>query len=173
MGFRRREKGLSFIPILVGHIIALFSCFPFIKRNIYERSTHPDEERAQYESRLWWSLFTAPCLPLGLIGFAWTTQGPPLPWVVSMIFLVFVGIADYGFYMATVDYLICAYGPYCPSATAGYVSFRALLCGILAIPTTSFFTNIGGRYHIQYALTILCKFYIVIFVTENHCLHIS
>lgn len=53
--------GLSFIPILVGYLIAWLSFIPVIKRNIKERQRKPNDERAQYESRLWWLLYTAPC----------------------------------------------------------------------------------------------------------------
>ena len=72
------EIGLSFIPIGVGYLIAWMTFIPAIKRNIKERHAKPDDEKAQYESRLWWLLYTAPCLPIGLIGFAWTSGGPPI-----------------------------------------------------------------------------------------------
>lgn len=157
-GFNAVTQGLSFLPILVGYFIAWFSFIPAIKRNMHERKMKPDDEVAQYESRLWWLLYTAPCLPIGLIGFAWTTQGPPLPWIASMIFAAIVGIANYSIYMATIDYMICAYGPYSASATGGNGWARDFLAGVLTIPATPFFANIGGRYHIQYASTILCKF---------------
>lgn len=61
--------GLSFISIGIGYIIAYISFIPAIKRNMKERKAKPNDEHAQYESRLWWLLFTAPCLPIGLFGF--------------------------------------------------------------------------------------------------------
>lgn len=100
--------GLSFIPIGIGYLIAWMLFIPAIKRNIKERAAKPNDEMAQYESRLWFLLYTAPCLPIGLIGFAWTIQGPPLHWIGSMIFAAIIGIANYSIYMATVDYMICA-----------------------------------------------------------------
>ncbi|CRL26275.1 Sucrose/H+ symporter, plant [Penicillium camemberti] len=153
-GFNTWEKGLAFIPIVVGYFIAWFSFFPVIKRNIKERRDNPESERAQYESRLWWLLYTAPCLPIGLIGFAWTSL-PQCHWIGSMIFAAIIGIANYAIYMATVDYMICAYGPYSASATGGNGWARDFLAGILTIPATPFFTNIGGKYHLEYASTIL------------------
>ncbi len=131
---------------------------PPLKRNIRERAEKPDDEVAQYESRLWWLLYLAPCLPVGLIGFAWTTIGPPLPWVASMVFVALVGIANYAIYMATIDYMICAYGPSLHLLQAETVGLAISSAGVLTIPATPFFNNIGGRYHIQYASTILCKF---------------
>lgn len=62
--------GLSFIGIGVGYTIAWISFIPAIKRNIKKRAKFPDDERVQYEDRLWWLLWTAPCLPIGLIIFA-------------------------------------------------------------------------------------------------------
>ena len=153
-GFGTLEQGLAFLPILVGYFIAWFSFIPAIKRNMRERAAKPDDEHAQYESRLWWLLFTAPCLPIGLIGFAWTIL-PNLHWIGSMIFAAIIGIANYSIYMATIDYMICAYGPYSASATGGNGWSRDFLAGVLTVPATPFFTNIGGKDHLEYAVTIL------------------
>ena len=135
------EQGLAFLPILVGYFIAWFLFIWAIKRNIKERHAKPDDEKAQYESRLWFLLYTAPCLPIGLIGFAWTAQGPPLQWIGTMVFAAIVGIANYSIYMATIDYMICAYGPYSASATGGNGWSRDFLAGVLTIPATPFFTS--------------------------------
>ena len=142
-GFGTVELGLSFIPILVGYFIAWFTFIPAIKRNVKERHAKPDDERAQYESRLWWLLYTAPCLPIGLIGFAWTCTGPPIHWIGSSIFAAIVGIANYSIYMATIDYMICAYGPYSASATGGNGWSRDFLAGVLTIPATPFFSSMS------------------------------
>lgn len=127
--FLTLSVGLAFISIGVGYFISWISFIPAIKRNMRERKEKPHDERAQYESRLKWLLWTAPCLPIGLIGFAWTSTGPPLPWAPSMVFAAIVGIANYAIYMATIDYMICAYGPYSASATGGngwYVNSQTL-----------------------------------------------
>ncbi|KAL4780801.1 major facilitator superfamily domain-containing protein [Aspergillus varians] len=147
--------GLSFLPILVGYFIAWASFVPAIRRNIRQRRERPEDEQTQYESRLWWLLWTAPCLPLGLIGFAWTSLGPPVHWIGTMVFSAIVGIANYSIYMATIDYMICAYGPYSASATGGNGWARDFLAGVLTIPATPFFQNIGGEHHLEYASTIL------------------
>lgn len=144
-GFSTIALGLSFIPIVVGYFIAWFSFFPAIKRNIQERKAKPNDERAQYESRLWWLLYTAPCLPIGLIGFAWTSLGPPVHWIGTMIFSAIVGIANYSIYMATIDYMVCAYGPYSASATGGNGWARDFLAGVLTIPATPFFESEFNR----------------------------
>ena len=148
--------GLAFIPIGIGYFIAWGLFIPAIRRNIKERHQKPGDERAQYESRLWFLLFTAPCLPIGLFGFAWTIL-PSVHWIGSMIFAAIVGIANYSIYMATIDYMICAYGPYSASATGGNGWSRDFLAGVLTVPATPFFTNIGASsgYNLEYANTIL------------------
>lgn len=155
--FNAIQIGLAFIPIGVGYLLAWLLFIPAIWRNIKERKEKPNDERAQYESRLWFLLYTAPCLPIGLIGFAWTIQGPPIHWIGSMIFAAIVGIANYSIYMATIDYMICAYGPYSASATGGNGWARDFLAGVLTIPAVPFFQNIGkssGK-NLEYASTIL------------------
>ncbi|KAH7140147.1 major facilitator superfamily domain-containing protein [Dactylonectria estremocensis] len=155
--FTTIQIGLAFIPIGIGYLVAWLAFIPAIRRNIKERAAKPDDERAQYESRLWFLLYLAPCLPIGLIGFAWTIQGPPIHWIGSMIFAGIVGIANYAIYMATIDYMICAYGPYSASATGGNGWARDFLAGVLTVPALPFFQNIGkdsGK-NLEYASTIL------------------
>ncbi|KAF7853917.1 hypothetical protein EAF04_010583 [Stromatinia cepivora] len=151
------ELGLSFLPILVGYFIAWFAFIPAIKRNIKQRANKPDDEHAQFESRLWFLLYTAPCLPIGLFGFAWTSTGPPIHWIGSCVFAAIVGIANYSIYMATIDYMICAYGPYSASATGGNGWSRDFLAGVLTIPATPFFQNMSSNpsRSLAYASTIL------------------
>ncbi|OHE93743.1 major facilitator superfamily transporter [Colletotrichum orchidophilum] len=155
--FTTVQVGLAFIPIGIGYVLAWLLFIPAIKRNIKERAAKPNDDRAQYESRLWFLLYTAPCLPIGLIGFAWTIQGPPIHWIGSMVFAAIVGIANYAIYMATIDYMICAYGPYSASATGGNGWARDFLAGVLTVPATPFFTNIGASTgkNLEYACTIL------------------
>lgn len=154
-GFATFSIGLAFVPIGIGYLIAWLSFFPAIKRNKRLRAERPGDEIAQYEARLWWLLYTAPCLPIGLIIFAWTSTGPPIHWIGSLIGSAIIGIANYAIYMATIDYMICAYGPYSASATGGNGWSRDFLAGVLTVPATPFYQNIGGRYHLAYASTIL------------------
>lgn len=50
---------------------------------------------------------------------------------------------------------ICAYGPYSASATGGNGWSRDFLAGVLTVPATPFFTNIGPPNNLEYANTIL------------------
>lgn len=155
-GFEPYQVGLSFIAIGVGYVIAWLIFIPAIRHNVNVRKKNPESEHAQYESRLWFLLYTAPCLPIGLIGFAWTSLGPPIHWMGTMVFAAIVGIANYAIYMATIDYMICAYGPYSASATGGNGWARDFLAGVLTVPATPFYQNIGAPdRNLEYASTIL------------------
>jgi len=153
--FSPYQVGLAFTPIFIGYLLGYLSFFPNIKRNIRERKEHPDDEHIQNESRLWWLLYAAPCLPIGLLGFAWTSSGPPLHWAGSMVFSAIIGIANYSIYMATIDYMIAAYGPYAASATGGNGWARDFLAGVLTLPAVPFYQSIGGEKHLEWASTIL------------------
>ncbi|EAA32540.1 hypothetical protein GE21DRAFT_5532 [Neurospora crassa] len=154
-GFSKIQLGLAFVPIGLGYLIAWLSFLPVFKRNKRARDLKPHSEHAQYESRLWWLLWTAPCLPIGLIIFAWTCSGPPIHWIGTMVGSTMIGIANYSIYMATIDYMICAYGPYSASATGGNGWARDFLAGVLTVPATPFVSNIGGTRHLEIANTIL------------------
>ncbi|ROW00334.1 hypothetical protein VMCG_07327 [Cytospora schulzeri] len=144
-GFNAWQVGLTFVSLGVGYLIAWISFIPAIKRNKAQRRAHPESEHAQYESRLWWLLYTAPCLPLGLFLFAFTCNGPPIHWMGSMVAAAVIGIANYAIYMATIDYMICAYGPYSASATGGNGWSRDFLAGVLTFAATPFLQNIPGE----------------------------
>ncbi|KAI1213376.1 multidrug transporter [Annulohypoxylon truncatum] len=156
-GFNAWQVGLAFVPIGIGYVLAWLFFLPAFKRNQRRREKHPEDEHAQYESRMSLLLWLAPCLPIGLIIFAWTSSGPPIHWIGSMFGTCIIGIANYAIYMATIDYMICAYGPYSASATGGNGWARDFLAGVLTIPATPFYTNIGAEkgMNLQYASTIL------------------
>ncbi|KAI6090990.1 MFS general substrate transporter [Hypoxylon rubiginosum] len=155
--FEAYQIGLAFVPFGVGYLLGWLFFLPAFKRNQRLREKHPEDEHAQYESRMSLLLWLAPCLPMGLIIFAWTSTGPPLHWIGSMFGTCIIGIANYAIYMATIDYMICAYGPYSASATGGNGWARDFLAGVLTLPATPFYSNIGkssGK-NLPYASTIL------------------
>jgi hypothetical protein len=65
--------------------------------------------------------------------FAWTAIGPSTHWIVPQISLLFIGIANYAIYGATVDYMVAAYGErLSASATGGNGFARDFLAGVSA-----------------------------------------
>lgn len=51
--------------------------------------------------------------------------------------------------------MVAAYGPYSASATGGNGFARDLLAGISAMYATPMYQKIGGRFHLQWASTLL------------------
>lgn len=152
--FSTIETGVAFCAILIGYLIAYFSFLPFIRRDLKIRRRDPDA--LQPESRLYWLLYLAPLLTIGLFGFSWTSLGPPnVHWIAPLIFASLIGMANYAIYMATIDYMIAAYGPYSASATGGNGFARDVLAGIAAMYAHPFYENIPGKYHLSWPSTIL------------------
>ncbi|OKL59745.1 hypothetical protein UA08_04924 [Talaromyces atroroseus] len=147
--------GLTFIAIVVGYLLAYFIFLPDLARQRHVRHKHGDASRLA-ERRLLLLLFLAPLETIGLFGFAWTSMGPAYtPWIAPLIFACLIAIANYAIYMATIDYMVAAYGEYSASATGGNGFARDFLAGISAMYATPMYSNIGGKFHLQWASTIL------------------
>ena len=131
-GFGTLAVAWAIIPINLAYFIAYFSYFPWFWRDNHHRNKTGS---MQPERRLKWLLWTAPLEPIGLFGFAWTTQGPQVThWIVPMIFSTLIGIANYTIYFSSVDYMVAAYGVYSASATGGNAwarDFFAAICKFL------------------------------------------
>lgn len=139
-GFGTIQHGLTFIPVVIGYIIAYVTYFPTLRSQEKIRRYNP--QRLSPESRLTWLCFTAPLLAIGLFGFAGFSYGPPIHWVVPMIFVSLIALANYNIYMGTVDYMVAAYGPYSASATGGNALARDVLAGVAAFYAGPFYTSI-------------------------------
>lgn len=152
--FTPSQIGLAFIPIGIGYVIAYLMWFPFIHRVLWRHKTQP--QNVKPEIRLFYLLWTAPLLCIGLFGFAWTSLGPPYtPWIAPMLFSTLIGIANFAIYGATIDYMVLAYRMYAASATGGNGFARDFLAGIAALYAHPLYKNLGGRWHLSHASTLL------------------
>ncbi|KAK8066808.1 MFS multidrug transporter [Apiospora hydei] len=154
-GFETHQIGLAFMGTIVAYIIAYFTYLPVIWHHNKTRKIDPD--RLSPESRLWWLLWLAPLLPIGLFGFSWTSFGPDRShWIAPIIFAAVIGIANYGVYKSSIDYMLAAYGPFGASATGGNDFARDFLAGIAALYAHPFYESVGPKeYHLVYPSTIL------------------
>ncbi|KAI0441673.1 major facilitator superfamily domain-containing protein [Xylaria telfairii] len=152
--FSTIQTGLAFISFGLAYILAYVLFIPVIRRNRRLRIQNPDCEHAQYESRMWWLLYTAPCLPIGLLIFAWTST-QSVPWITPMIGCVLIGVANYTIYMATIDYMVASYGPYSASATGGNGFARDFLAGILTWFAGPYYNAFHGKHALQTANSVL------------------
>lgn len=98
--FTTIQVGLSFVPLLVGYLIAWAL---FMWRYIYDRKAMDgDADRIRPERRLWLLLWLAPLEAIGLFGFAWTSLGPPhVHWIAPLLFTLPIGIANFAIYMVS------------------------------------------------------------------------
>ena len=154
--FKPWAVGLAFVPINLGYFFGFFSFFPTIIQQRKVRRMDP--EALLPEVRLWWLLWVAPLEPIGLFGFAWTSMGNAhgVHWIGTMIFSVMIAIANYAIYMATIDYMVEAYGEYSASATGGNALARDLLAGISAMYAVPMYKNISpSSYSYEWASTFL------------------
>lgn len=113
----------------VGYFVELF----FNRRSKKSRANDPNSQDAQYEGRMDVLVYTAPCLPIGLIIFAATANSSygHLAWIGTSIGVFLIGIANYTIYASTIDYMVAAYGFYAASATGGNGFARDFLAGAL------------------------------------------
>ncbi|KAJ6160616.1 Major facilitator superfamily domain general substrate transporter, partial [Penicillium chermesinum] len=153
--FSTIATGLAFIrEILIGYLLSYISFLPWIRYHGHVRERDPDG--LQPETRLYWLLYVAPLLSIGLFGFAWTSLGPPhVHWIAPMIFSTLIAIANFAIYMATIDYMIAAYGPYAASATGGNGFARDFLAGIAAMYSVPMYSNMGTTHRLEWPSTLL------------------
>ena len=90
--------------------------------------------------------------------FGFGSLGPPIHWIVPLLGTSLIGIANFAIYMATIDYMIAAYGPFAASATGGNGFCRDFLAGIAALYTRPLYTNIehGTKWQLPIPTLILC-----------------
>ncbi|TIB07219.1 hypothetical protein E3P92_03952 [Wallemia ichthyophaga] len=142
--FQTYQVGLAFVSILISYFLGWVSFLPFFRRQELKRKRGvfvPPEER------LYWLLWTAPLEAIGLFGFSWTSFGPDrdVHWIAPLIFAALIGIANYAIYMATIDYMVAAYGPYASSATGGNGFARDFLAGISAMFASPFYNHFDNN----------------------------
>ncbi|EON67200.1 hypothetical protein W97_06453 [Coniosporium apollinis CBS 100218] len=140
--FNKWQLGLAFTPLIVGYLIAYFAFMLGFAQDKKYKAKH-GADSLKPEHRLWLLLFLAPLEAIGMFWFAGASLGPPMHWIVPLVASMLVGIANYAIYMATVDYMVAAYGPYASSATGGNGFCRDLLAGIAILYAVPLFTEVG------------------------------
>jgi MFS family permease len=96
-GFDPVGVGMAFLPIGLGYVIAWLIWILVIFHDNKIRQRDPDALTPEH--RLKWLMWTAPGLVIGCLCFAWTGTGPPMHWIVPMLFSVLIGIANVGLSM--------------------------------------------------------------------------
>jgi hypothetical protein len=152
--FTPTQLGWVFWAVELGYLLGYLSFLPWIAHDTAISRKDPDA--LQPERRLFWLLFLAPIEPICLFIFAWTSTGPPIPWIVPTIMAMFIGAANFAIYHATIDYMIAAYGPYSASATGGNGFARDFLAGVAAMYSNPLYSNLEPKPKIYASSLLAC-----------------
>ena len=142
-GFTPTQAGLALFALFIGYWLAGVIYYPVIRRHNQQR------KRGQVlgpESRLSALRWVVLLLPIGLFGSAFVVGGPPLPWILPLLFAILIGCANLAIYYATIDYMVAAYGgTYSASATGGNGFTRDVLAGICSFYTGPMYKKLGVK----------------------------
>ncbi|PWN91349.1 MFS general substrate transporter [Acaromyces ingoldii] len=150
-GFNMGEQNLAFFAIVLGFCIG-FCMFP-IQKALWRRAEKKgpmENGKPSPEARLLWVMPAGVLFSSSLLWFAWTSR-PPVPWIVSMIALVFFGIGAFITFTGATEYVIASYGPVATSATGAQNLLRETLAGSLTIASVPMYKGLGN----QWATTLL------------------
>nr|UJH94475.1 Bmrp [Starmerella bombicola] len=155
-GWGATACGLIYVAILVGYLCAWLIHLPDVWRQIHVMNKYGESARFS-ERRMLLLLFLAPLEPIGLFIYGWTGLGPGygIPWIAPTIGLWLIAIANYSIYMSTIDYMIASYGPFSASATGANGFARDFLAGISTMYASPMYDNIGDKFHLAWASTLL------------------
>lgn len=106
--FTTIQIGLSFIGLLIGYVLAyLVYLWHYSRDDKRKAASVRGSSLYAPERRLWLLLFLVLLEPIGLLGFAFTSFGPPHGhWIAPIIFTIPIGIANLAIYQATIDYMV-------------------------------------------------------------------
>ncbi|KAI1348975.1 polyamine transporter 3 [Xylaria sp. FL0043] len=135
--------GLSYIGIIVGQFVAMFS-YIFLE-TAYRKRIAKDPSKATPEARLEPAMIGGVLLPIGLFIFAWTTF-VRIHWIVSIIGSSFFGIGQVLLFISLINYTIDAYLVFAASALAGNAILRALFGAAFPLFTQSLYSNLGVQW---------------------------
>ncbi|KOC12608.1 MFS transporter, partial [Aspergillus flavus AF70] len=143
-GFELWQRGLTFLGLLVGMVLAILSD-PFWRRN-YQRleKDHQNPEASGFdpEWRLPPAIAGAPLVTIGLFIFSWTTY-PSIHWIVPMIGSALFGAGTILVYSGIFTFLVEAYPRYAASALAANSFTRSTFAGAFPLFGTQMYNTLG------------------------------
>ncbi|PWN34510.1 MFS general substrate transporter [Meira miltonrushii] len=155
-GFSEGELNLPFIGMFLGSCVA-FGLYYFQLRYEKKEADKNDGEKPP-ESRLFWMIPGGIIFPASLFWFAWTSQGPPVPWIVSVLALGAFGLSSHIIFISVSDYTIASYSIYSASAVGAQSLLREILSGSVTLFSHQMYVNLGY----QWASTVLAFIAVVL-----------
>lgn len=142
--FSETSSSLAFLALLVG---ILLDVLPRFYDDHLFRTFRQQRRRLQPESKIRSLALTGPLLAVGLWLFAWTVppRVPTVPWPVSMLGLVLIGLAATDFSYVLFGYVTDAYGPYAASAVSCLSTTRTVAAAVFPLFAYQMFSGLGAN----------------------------
>ena len=149
-GFSQSSTGLCFLGLGTGIIIAGVIGIPIQHKYLRDLSRAPPSTRIPPESRLWYAIITAPCLPVGLFWMAWTSRVSISYWS-SLTGSVLIGISFVSIFVSVYLYLIDMFESKAASALAVATFIRYVAAGAMVPVSIPMYRKLG----VDWTLTVL------------------
>ena len=144
-GFSEGALNLPFLGMFTGSCIAFGLYYFQLKVEAREARKHGGGDKPP-ESRLIWMIPGGVAFPASLFWFAWTTQGPPIPWIVSVLGLGMFGLSSHIIFISVSDYTIASYSIYSASAVGAQSLLREVLSGSVTLFAEPLYHNLGYQW---------------------------
>ncbi|RAL07593.1 MFS transporter, partial [Aspergillus homomorphus CBS 101889] len=147
-GFELWQRGLCFLGLFVGMLIAIFTD-PLWRRNYVRLEENHEKATGQLDDfqpewRLPPAIAGGPLVTIGLFIFAWTIY-PHVHWIVPLIGSAFFGAGTILVYSGIFTFLVDAYPTFAASALAANSFARSIFGGVFPLFGIQMYNNLG--YH--------------------------
>lgn len=150
--FSQGSVGLCFLGLVIGIVLGGALAWPL--HTVYSRelarAKANGRETLPPESRLWYAMLSAPCLPLGLFWMAWTAFAG-VPYWSSLAGSMLIGVTFLGSFISSALYLIDSFEKYAASALAIATFCRYVAAGAMLPVSIPMYKNLG----VHWTLTVL------------------
>jgi multidrug resistance protein len=143
-GFSAGERGLAFLGIGIGSVIAfaIYLAWDYYLAHVGAQPTQPQWFHQEEYRRVPLACLAAPLLVLSMFWLGWTAK-PSIHWIVPMAAAIPFGIAYLLIFMALLNYIVDAYEIFSASAMAAASCSRSILAVALPFATTPMYDRLG------------------------------
>jgi hypothetical protein len=143
-GFNAGERGLAFLGIGIGSVIAfaIYLAWDYYLAHVGAQLTQPQWYHQEEYRRVPLACLAAPLLVISMFWLGWTAK-PTIHWIVPMAAAIPFGIAYLLIFMALLNYIVDAYEIFSASAMAAASCSRSILAVALPFATTPMYDRLG------------------------------
>ncbi|TLD14218.1 uncharacterized protein PgNI_03522 [Pyricularia grisea] len=139
--FTSSTAGLAYLGLGVGSVIGQV-LFSWTSDSYSQRRAEREGNGMKPEYRLFWLPLAAIILPVGFFIYGWTTEYK-IHWIVPIIAMGIVGVANILFFMCVTMYLIDSFQMYAASAMAANVVVRSVAGAVLPLAAPKMYDALG------------------------------